>query len=113
MLFRSADFRTARLLSPEVTLAFGQGYRPKEGYVPDAATAVRMAEAVLAPVYGEKQIESEGPFTAKLKDDAWTISGTLCCPDGKGDITTRCAGGVAVVEISKTDARVITMIHSN
>ncbi len=42
-----------------VTLAFGQGYRPKEGYVPDAATAVRIADAVLAPVYGEKQIESE------------------------------------------------------
>jgi hypothetical protein len=79
--------------------------------VPDAATAVRIAEAVLVPVYGKKQIESEEPFTAKMKDDVWTVSGTLRCPDGKGGITTRCSGGVAVVEISKVDAHVISMIH--
>jgi hypothetical protein len=80
--------------------------------VPDAATAVRIAEAVLVPVYGKKQIESEEPFTAKLKDDVWTVAGTLRCPDGKGGITTSCDGGVAVVEISKVDAHVISMIHN-
>jgi hypothetical protein len=37
-----------------VTLARGQGYRPKEGYVPDSTTAVKIAEAVLVPVYGKK-----------------------------------------------------------
>jgi hypothetical protein len=35
------------------------------------------------PVYGKKQIESEEPFTAQLKDDVWTVSGTLRCPDDK------------------------------
>jgi len=94
-----------------VTLARGQGYRPKEGYVPDSTTAVKIAEAVLVPVYGKKQIDSEQPFTAKLKDDVWTVSGTLRCPDGRGGMTTQCDGGVAVVQISKVDAHVVSMTH--
>jgi hypothetical protein len=93
-----------------IGLTFGQG-KPKEGYVPDSATAVRIAEAVLIPVYGDKQIEPEKPFTAKLKDDVWTVSGTLRCPDGKGGTTSDCVGGVAVVQISKVDARILSMVH--
>lgn len=92
-------------------LAIGQGYVPHGGYVPDSATAVRIAEAVLTPVYGQKQIESERPFTAKLKDGVWTVSGTLRCPDGRGGITTSCNGGVAVVQVSKLDARILSMMH--
>jgi hypothetical protein len=94
-----------------VYLAFGQDYRPKQGYVPDSATAVKIAEAVLTPVYGMDQVALEQPFKAKLKDDVWTVSGTLRCPDGKGGITTQCEGGVAVVQISKVDAHVVSMIH--
>jgi hypothetical protein len=89
----------------------GQSYQPKAGYVPDSPTAVRVAEAVLIPVYGEKQIASERPFTATLKDDVWTVGGTLRCPDGKGGMTTVCAGGVAVVRIAKSDGRILSMIH--
>jgi NTF2 fold immunity protein of polymorphic toxin system component len=94
-----------------IGLTFGQGYKPKEGYVPDSATAARIAEAVLIPVYGDKQIESEKPFTAKLKDGVWIVSGTLRCPDGKGGTTSDCVGGVAVVQISKVDARILSMVH--
>jgi len=39
----------------------GQGYKPESGYVPDSKTAAKIAEAVLTPVYGEKQTESERP----------------------------------------------------
>jgi hypothetical protein len=92
-------------------LAIGQGHKPREGYVPDSSTAVKIAEAVLLPVYGKKQIDSEQPFTAQLKNDVWTVSGTLRCPDGKGGVTTQCDGGVAVVQISKVDAHVISMTH--
>jgi len=92
-------------------LIFGQAYKPPEGYVPSSAIAVQIAEAVLIPVYGKAQIESEKPFTAKLKDGVWTVSGTLRCPDGKGGTTANCVGGVAVVEISKVDARILSMIH--
>lgn len=94
-----------------VCLAFGQGYRPKQGYVPDSTTAVKIAEAVLTPVYGNDKVASEQPFKAELKDEIWTVSGTLHCPDGKGGTTTLCDGGVAVVEISKVDAHVISMVH--
>src|ERR1700722_14026305 len=93
-------------------LTVGQSIKPKDGFVPDSTTAVRIAEAVLAPVYGEKQIEAERPFTTKLKADICTVSGTLHCPDGKGGVTKTCNGGVAVVKISKIDARIVYVIHS-
>jgi len=89
----------------------GQGYQPPSGYVPDSTTAVKIAEAVLAPVYGEKHIESERPFTATLKNGVWTVTGTLHCPDGKGGTTMVCDGGVAEVRISKDDARISFMSH--
>jgi hypothetical protein len=93
------------------TLMFGQGHKPHSGYVPDSATAVQIGEAVLIPIYGKKQIESEEPFTARLEGDTWIVRGTLRCPDGKGGMTTECDGGVAVVKISKLDARVLHMMH--
>ncbi|MGA9528140.1 MAG: YbbC/YhhH family protein [Terriglobales bacterium] len=91
--------------------SFGQGYKPKSGYVPDSQTAVKIAEAVLIPVYGEKQIKSERPFVARLKDGVWTVDGTLHCRDEKGDMATSCAGGTAEIRIAKEDARVLFMIH--
>ena len=106
--------KTRVILACTVLLAselVGQGYRPASGYVPDSRTAVRIAEAVLIPVYGETNIESERPFTATLKDEVWTVTGTLHCPDGKGGITQSCVGGVAEVRIAKKDARILYMLH--
>ncbi len=96
-----------------VTVALGQGFKPPSGYVPDSATAVQIAEAVLSPIYGKEHIESERPFTATLKGDTWTVEGTLRCPDGKGGMrmSTECDGGVAVVKISKHNARILYMMH--
>lgn len=100
-----------------MTIAAGQkqkpaaSYVPAAGYVPSEAVALKIAEAVLIPVYGEKQIASERPFHATLKDDVWTVGGTLTCPDGKGGTATVCKGGTAVVKISKLDARILYMIH--
>jgi hypothetical protein len=90
--------------------ATGQGYKPPKGFVPDAATAVKIAEAVLIPVYGEGTIKAERPFKATLQDGTWTVAGTLRCPDVNGT-TSICAGGAAVGRLSKTDARIISMIH--
>jgi hypothetical protein len=61
-------------------------YKPRDGFVPDAQTAVKIAEAVLIPVYGEKQIRSEEPLTGQLKGDVWTVGGTLRCPMVKVDL---------------------------
>jgi len=87
------------------------GYVPAGGYVPNEVVAVKIAEAVLIPVYGEEHIVSERPFHATLKDDVWTVEGTLTCPDGKGGTTTICEGGTAEVKLSKRDARILSMIH--
>ncbi len=92
-------------------LVLAQGYKLPRKFVPDSKTAVNIAEAVLIPVYGEKKIESEQPFTAKLKGGVGAIYGTLRCPDGKGGTTTICAGDVAVAEIAKEDGRILSMKH--
>jgi hypothetical protein len=77
-------------------------YVPREGFVPDAATATRIAEAVLIPIYAARQIQAQQPLSATLRGDAWLVTGQL--PAGS-------AGGVAVVEIAKRDARVLRVSH--
>ena len=84
------------------------GYMPSSGYVPDAATAVKIAEAVLVPVYGEQRIVSERPFKATMEGNVWTVAGTLYCGDGKSEL---CDGGTATVKLSKDDGRILFMIH--
>jgi hypothetical protein len=74
-------------------VANAQSYAPKEGFVPDSTTAVKIAEAVLIPVYGKEKVESERPFKTTLKNGVWTVNGTLHCSDGKGGVTTDCVGG--------------------
>jgi hypothetical protein len=92
-------------------VAAGKDGRRARSYVPDATTAGKIAEAVLIPVYGEKQIASERPFRATLKDEVWTVEGRLHCSDGKGGTTTMCLGGTAVVKLSKLDGRILFMMH--
>src|SRR5258706_3587276 len=94
-----------------LTAANAQSYTPKDGFVPDSTTAVRVAEAVLFPVYGKEKIESERPFKATLENGVWTVDGTLRCSDGKSGVTTDCDGGTAEAKLSKADGRVLKMIH--
>jgi hypothetical protein len=77
-------------------------YKPKDGYVPDAETAIAIAVAIWNPIYGKKQIEEEKPFKASLSNGVWTVHGSL--PEG-------CVGGVAIAEISKDDCKVLRVIH--
>ncbi len=77
-------------------------YVPKEGFVPDAKTAIRIAEAVWIPIYGAKTIAGEKPFQASLKEGVWTVLGSL--PQGW-------AGGVALAEISKSTGQVLRVSH--
>ena len=94
-----------------VAAAQAQSFTPKGGFVPDSITAVKIAEAVLIPVYGKELVESERPFTAKLENGVWTVRGTLHCPNGKGGQTMVCVGGTAEVKLSKGDGRILEMIH--
>ena len=81
-------------------------YTPANGFVPDSATAIRIAEAVLVPIYSERVVAKERPFRAKLVGEVWIVEGTLPC-EGAGD----CIGGAAVVEISKKDGRILRVSH--
>jgi len=89
-------------LSASVVLSADAGYVPSNGFVPDAATATRIAEAVFIPVYGAGQIAKEEPFTARLEGGAWIVKGTL---------RAGFVGGVAVVKIDRRDGRILYMMH--
>jgi hypothetical protein len=102
-------FLATLVLTIAVATGFSQvteeaSFRPRDGFVPDANTAIKIGEAVLIPVYGEKQIDSERPFTAKLRGNVWTVTGTLNC-------APQCEGGTAVVKISKTSGQILFMTH--
>src|SRR5262245_11890322 len=76
--------------------------RPKDGYVPNAETAVKIAEAVLEPVYGKETLNQEKPLKAVQQGDVWRVAGTLP-PYSKG--------GTAVVKISKFSGEILFMGH--
>ena len=107
---RSALVLFGLLLFPQLCIAQRpqpQGARPTKGFVPDSATAVRIAVAVWIPIYGEQQIMSEQPFVAKLKDDVWTVEGSLP-PAPPGTVVE---GGTAVAKIAKRDGRILFVVH--
>ena len=73
------------------------------GYVPDAETAIRIAEAVWLPIYGE-DIYDQQPFNATYNRvlGYWTVNGTL--PEGS-------LGSVPRAWIRKVDGKVLFVIH--
>lgn len=75
---------------------------PKNGFVPDEATAKSIAETIVIPIYGEQAIKRQRPYIALLSNNVWTVTGSL--PAGK-------IGGVFFIEVSKQDARVIRVTH--
>lgn len=77
---------------------------PKEGYVPDENTAVKIAEALLIPLYGERRVKNLKPFNAILMDDEiWLVSNTLA---------KRSVGGTLNVQINKKDCKVIDIYET-
>ena len=76
----------------------------KNGYISDEKTAVKIAETILLPIYGEEILKEEKPFHATLRfDSIWIIEGTL-----KPGIE----GGTAYVEIQKKDCKILKITHS-
>lgn len=75
----------------------------KDGYVPDKATAIKIAEAVWLPRYG-KNIYVKKPFNAELLGDSvWEVKGVL---------PKRLVGGVPYILIRKTDGTILKMYHT-
>lgn len=71
------------------------------GLVPNEETAIKIAEAIWYPIYGEK-IYSKKPFKGNLKNGIWIVKGTL--QDGH-------KGGVPYIEIQQIDCKVLTVSH--
>ena len=77
------------------------GYIPKNGFVPNKITAIRIAISVWLPIYGNA-IYKEKPFDAVLKNEKWIVQGSL----PKGHI-----GGVAIICIQKKDGKILRVSH--
>lgn len=77
-------------------------FKPAAGVVPDGATAIKIAVAVWEPIYGARNIARQKPYRATLIDGVWTVEGTLA---------KQRFGGVALVEISKANGRVLRITH--
>jgi hypothetical protein len=93
------------LLALAITSSSGSSASSAEiNYVPDEKTAVKIAEAILVPLYGEAVLK-ERPFQAKLEGGFWVIEGTL---HASGPMVV---GGVAHVEISKKDGAIRNVFH--
>ena len=56
------------------------------GLVPDKETAIRIAEAIVFPIYGEDMIKKEHPYIVTSENGFWRVQGTI--PEG-------IAGGIA------------------
>jgi hypothetical protein len=75
---------------------------PKDGFVPTAEVAIRIAVAVWEPIYGAANIERQKPYRATLANGVWTVEGSL---------PPQSVGGVALAEISQSDARILRVSH--
>jgi len=81
---------------------------PKNGFVPDAKTAIKIAVTVWEPIYGEAEIAGEKPYRARLDTNGvWTVEGSLPKMYFGGPVS----GGVAIAEIAKSDARILRVSH--
>jgi NTF2 fold immunity protein len=77
---------------------------PMQGVVPDEPTAVKVAEAILPPIFGAEEVAKWLPYHAQLdKNGVWTVYGTL--PQGS-------RGGTPMLKIRKQDGQVLEVWHS-
>jgi hypothetical protein len=94
-------FITCFLLVSFIQAKTSRDVPPKDGYVPNEMTAIKIAEAIWLPIYG-KEIYDFKPFIAKLiKGKIWRVYGTVHTEKG----------GSPIVEIQKSDGRVLMVIH--
>jgi hypothetical protein len=77
---------------------------PRDGcYVPDAETAVRIAEAVCEPIYGRERVVGQRPFEASLNNKSvWVV---------RGSRPNAASGAVISVEIFQPDSRILRVSY--
>lgn len=74
-----------------------------KNYVPNEETAIKIAEAVWLPIYGNEVLKNK-PFVAKLVDGKiWRVEGSI----GLNEL-----GGVPIIEIQKSDCKILKVTHT-
>ena len=81
-----------------------RGYSPEKGLVSTPEMAVQIAEVVLNAIYGKPQIDEQKPFFVNLDNGVWLIEGRM---DADPDVK----GGVAYIEIRKSNGEIIKVLH--
>lgn len=79
-------------------------YQPPKGMVPNKVAAAEISRTYLVTIYGRADIESELPLRASLQRGVWLVQGT-------GNTAPGSKGGVAMIEICKSNGRVLSVIH--
>ncbi|MEQ2009488.1 MAG: NTF2 fold immunity protein [Limisphaerales bacterium] len=77
-----------------------RGVPRTRGYVADAATAIRIAEAVCEPIYGVERLANQRPFHTSYTNGTWIVRGRRAA-SGQAE--------VLFVEIAERDGRVLKM----
>lgn len=65
--------------------------------------AIDVCYAYISNIYGKRIADSEKPFITKETDESWIIEGSL---------PIDFCGGVFEFEISKSDGKILKLIHS-
>src|SRR5262245_16967791 len=94
---------TGSFLSASLAQNVPELFERKGGLVPNREIAIRIAEAILFPIYGEKNIREQRPYQVNLKGGKWTIDGA---PPPPG-----MTGGNFHIIILQRDARVVEIGH--
>ena len=83
--------------------ASNKGYVPNDGFIPNEETAIKIAEVIWIPIYGE-DVKTKKPFIAEYnaKENCWEVRGTL---------PTNMRGGVPEIKIDKSDGKILYVNH--
>lgn len=109
---------TFKILAIIIGLAFIQDASQKKVMlVPNEETAVKIAEAIWLPIYGEDIYDSKPYQVISVNDSIWHVFGTLPAPKIKasqnGDtLITAYTGGVPHIKMSKFNACIIEVFHT-
>ena len=80
--------------------------KPKDGFVPDADTAIKIAVAVWTPIYGTNTLANEKPYRARLlTNNVWKVEGSFTRDPNV-------VGGVMTALIAKEDGRILEVYHT-
>ena len=102
--YKQISIRDTSYISKTVNTALCKDLKTHlgENMLPDAKTAVSVAEIYMFNVYGREQIKNERPYDVRKYKNYWLVSGSL--PEGA-------KGGVFYILLDQRDGQVISFHH--